>query len=370
MRINIADKDTLERVLQRKKWFEPGKKEVDLKAMLKTILMWANEFVPSESGSILLDDPVFHGEGKKAGNLYFVASYGKGSEKLSGTALPDDIGIVGQTYGSAKPYISQNVKTDKVFYSKIDEQTKFVTRSIICAPIDINGVAIGVIELINRVGDINYVKKDLTLLEVFAGYTSTLIQNSLDAKRFGDMSVRDNLTGLYNDRFFFDFMEEQIKKSMKQNKDLSLLFLDLDRFKEINDTYGHLAGSQLLHELGLILADIAINTNIIPIRYGGDEFIIILPKMEITESTAFVESLKNKISNYTFLSKANPGTLKNLNISDVITCSIGVATLRTNVKKRKSAKDMREALIKQSDRAMYSAKGAGKNRVVVAKGKI
>lgn len=370
MRISLADKDTLERVLQRKKWFEPGKKEVDLKAMLKTILMWANEFVPSESGSILLDDPLFRNESKKAKSLYFVACYGHGSEGLTGTALPADIGIVGQTYGSAKPYISQNVKTDKVFYSKIDEQTKYVTRSIICAPIEISGVAIGVIELINRVGDINYLKKDLTLLQVFAGYTSTLIQNSLDAKRFGDMSVRDNLTGLYNDRFFFDFMEDEIKKSTKKNQDLSLLFLDLDRFKEINDTYGHLAGSQLLHELGLILADMSVNTNIIPIRYGGDEFIVIIPKMGIIESTAFAESLKNKISSYTFLSKENPGSLKNLNIDNVITCSIGVATLKTNVKKRKQAKDMREALIKQSDRAMYRAKASGKDRVVVAKGKI
>jgi len=364
MRINIAEKAILDKVLERKKKEAYKPEDVDLNDMLREILTWANRFVPSESGSILLDDPILNQHKKKAGVLYFIACFGKGSGALAGATLPINVGIAGSTYTSGKPYISKKVKLDSNFYSEIDQKTKFVTKSIICAPINIKGVTIGVIELINRVNGADYGRGDLTLLKIFAEYTSTLIQNSLDAKRFGELSIKDNLTGLYNDRFFYDRLAKDIKKSLADKKELSLLFLDLDRFKEVNDTYGHLAGSRVLTELGSVLAATLKNRLATAARYGGDEFIVILPDTSLEKALKYAEVLRKTIQEFVFIKRPYPGGEKALRIAGVITSSIGVATLDPSlIDARHGQGELREGLIKAADSAMYSAKQNGKNCV-------
>jgi len=367
MRINIAEKAVLNKILERKKKDAYRPEDVDLNDMLREILTWANSFVPSESGSILLDDPVLNQHKKKAGVLYFIACFGKGSGALAGTTLPINVGIAGSTYTSGKPYISKKVKLDRNFYSEIDQKTKFVTKSIICAPINIKGVTIGVIELINRVNGDDYGRGDLTLLKIFAEYTSTLIQNSLDARRFGELSIRDNLTGLYNDRFFYDRLAKDIKTSLTGKKDLSLLFLDLDRFKEVNDTYGHLAGSRVLTELGSVLAASLKNRLATAARYGGDEFIVILPDTSLEKAMKYAEDLRKTIQEFVFIKRRRPGGEKALSIAGVITSSIGVASLDPSlVDAGPDQSELREALIKAADSAMYSSKQKGKNCVTAS----
>jgi len=367
MRINIAEKAVLNKILERKKKDAYRPEDVDLNDMLREILTWANSFVPSESGSILLDDPILNQHKKKAGVLYFIACFGKGSGALAGTTLPINVGIAGSTYTSGKPYISKKVKLDRNFYSEIDQKTKFVTKSIICAPINIKGVTIGVIELINRVNGDDYGRGDLTLLKIFAEYTSTLIQNSLDARRFGELSIRDNLTGLYNDRFFYDRLAKDIKTSLTGKKDLSLLFLDLDRFKEVNDTYGHLAGSRVLTELGSVLAASLKNRLATAARYGGDEFIVILPDTSLEKAMKYAEDLRKTIQEFVFIKRRRPGGEKALSIAGVITSSIGVASLDPSlVDAGPDQSELREALIKAADSAMYSSKQKGKNCVTAS----
>ena len=105
MRINIAHERVLDRVLGRKKREAFRYDVVDLKAMLRNILVWADRFVPSESGSILLDDPTLDEKKRKPGLLCFVASFGKNSAPLAGTTMPVSLGIAGRTYSTGKPYI-------------------------------------------------------------------------------------------------------------------------------------------------------------------------------------------------------------------------------------------------------------------------
>ena len=108
-------------------------------------------------------------------------------------SLPATKGIVGHTYCTGQPYISPDVKDDKHFYSEIDKKTQFITKSIICVPVVIGKSVCGVIELLNRLEKVNYTKEDLNLLEIFAAYTSTLIQNALDAKRHKELSKKTAL---------------------------------------------------------------------------------------------------------------------------------------------------------------------------------
>jgi diguanylate cyclase (GGDEF)-like protein len=346
------------------------RREVDLGELLKTIMRWANEFVPSESGSILLDDPLLKFRDQESGKLYFIACFGKKSSKLAGNAIPSNVGIVGKVYNSGRPYISKDVRTDRHFYAGIDKKTKDKSHSIICVPIEIEGARIGVIELINRKGQINFERKDLVLLKIFAGYTSTLIQNTLDAKTFEHLSKLDNLTGLYNDRFLFESIEHEISRSVAAGRDLSLIFFDLDHFKDVNDVHGHLIGSRVLKEIGKLLEDVFRNTKAILSRYGGDEFVIILPNTDIEMAGDWGEAIRKKIEDNVFVKEPLGPKQKALNIKGVITCSLGIASLKKNVILRKRVIRMGAALISQADKAMYTAKESGKNKVCFAKDKV
>lgn len=367
MRINIAANEIITRILQRKKRHELSPEDVDLKEMLTSIMERANEFVPSESGSIFIDDPVLDENRKKPGKLYFVACYGKGSKKLVGAHISADTGIVGNSYRNGRPYISKRTEKDPLFSDHIDKKTKFNTKSIICIPIKIRGVTVGVLELINRVGCVSYSDKDLDLLKIFAGYTSTLIQNSLDAKRFADMAINDSLTGLFNDRYFYLRLSEEIAKARRSGKDISLIFMDLDRFKEVNDTHGHLAGSQLLREVGNLLAIFSEHHGCTPVRYGGDEFTLILPGRGVEKTRLLAEELRKTIEGFVFLEKRTSEEIPPLKIKNIITISMGVASLKKNVKKKISMSHTRDAIIKAADEAMYESKQSGKNTVTVCR---
>jgi diguanylate cyclase (GGDEF)-like protein len=368
MKVNIADVPTLERLLNRKKRQGGGGYAVDLGVILSEILTWANRLVPSASGSILLDDPLlkWHPEGR--GQLFFAACFGRGSQTLVGTSLGEGCGIAGATYRTGKPYMSKDVQSDSRFLSVVDRKTGVQTRSIICAPIVIGGAKIGVIELINRKGKVSYGEHDLALLEIFAGYTATLIQNALIGRMFEELSRKDTLSDLHNDRFFFHSLEQEARKVVKHGGDLSLIFFDLDRFKEVNDTHGHLAGSLVLKEVADILRKIFIGVKAVLARYGGDEYVVVLPGANIHEAARYAEGIRHDIAKNVFLTTGDGVRVPRVCLKGIITCSIGVASMAESIKAAGNGRAVAESLIKAADSAMYSAKEQGKNRVCLARG--
>jgi len=340
-------------------------REKDLGDVLKEILLRANEFVPSDSGSIFLDDPLLKWKEGVDGKLYFVACFGTGSEMLVGTSIPDNVGIVGDTYCNGEPCLSEDVKKDGKFYSRIDQKTKYESRSILALPVKIEGSVIGVIELINRKEKINFDEKDLAILEIFANYTSTLIANALDARRFEELSKQDNLTGLYNDRYFYERLAFEVEKAVDEGGELSLLFFDLDHFKEVNDAHGHLVGSRVLKEVAVIIEEILLETKAIPARYGGDEYVIIFPSFPLTQAGRYAEMIRESIAGNTFIKEGRDGEAP-LNIKGLVTCSIGVSSLRDISKKGTALRAIEEGLISKSDAAMFKANDLGKNRGCLA----
>lgn len=366
MKIYSANNAVLTKLLNRNKKDRAKAYEVDLTLLLGEILTWANKLVPSESGSILLDDPALKWGMRKEDRLYFAACFGKGSSTLVNTSISSRSGIAGDTYNTGEPHISRNALNDKKYYPAIADRLRYRTRSIICAPIVIEGSTIGVIELINRKDAESYSDMDLSLLRIFAGYTATLILNALIAQSFEELSRRDNLTGLYNDRHFFHVLEHELEKAAGLKEPLSLIFFDLDHFKEVNDTHGHLAGSTVLKEVGDILREIFHGTRAVSARYGGDEYSIILPGMGRSEAAQYAEHVRSNIVNNTFLKKKTPGITLPLNIRGLITCSIGVASFPEHLPRRKNSREMADGLIRIADKAMYRAKELGKNRIVVA----
>ncbi len=361
----IADDTIIDRILQRKSRGRQPARKVDLRGVLREILLRANEFVPSDSGSILLDDPLLKWDEEHEGKLYFMACFGVRSSALVGTHLPYDVGIVGTTYRSGKPYLSTDISKDDKFYDAIDKKTQYESKSILAMPIKIYDSVIGVIELINRKEKVNFDDRDLSILEIFASYTSTLIKNALYSRRFEDLSKRDNLTGLYNDRYFHERLDMETQKAIDEGSDLSLIFFDLDHFKEVNDTHGHLVGSRVLKEIALIVDEVFLGSGAAAARYGGDEFVILLPGYSLEQSSDYGETLREAIERNIFVrERPSPGEPP-LNIEGVITCSVGIGSLEKG--EGKELMEMKAALIRAADSAMYRAKDLGKNRVSLDK---
>ena len=355
----------LERFLERQKAGLSLKHEVDLDLVLRQILQKAYEFVPSESGSILLDDPFRKVASRKDNELVFIATFGDSSADLVGRKLSAQHGIVGRVYQNGTPYLSADVEKDPNFYGTIDADIGHKTHSVVAVPIYIGKHVCGVLELINRLEGKTFTKRDMTLLEIFAGYTSFTLQNALDAKRAHELAKKDDLTGLYNDRWFHVRLTETLAAARKSGNEAVLLFMDLDRFKFINDCHGHLAGSQVLREVGFLLKRTIQRGDATVARYGGDEFVMILPETTLKEGLEICEELRTVIERTTFLEREWGFSMPPLNLRGILSASIGVARYIPDSASETSLEIEKSELLRRADIAMYHAKSLGKNQVVV-----
>ncbi len=188
----------------------------------------------------------------------------------------------------------------------------------------------------------NEVKTALTIANeiALAIKTTHLYQETLEK------SLTDQLTGLRNHAYFWERLEEEVKRANRSKKTLSILIFDLDNFKILNDTYGHLKGDEILKETGKIIKE-TVRGSDIAARYGGDEFALILPETSVESSVSLAKRLAEKIS------KLKYGNLR-------LTFSTGIASFPEHGKNAAE-------LIEQADLALYTIKRLGKGGVMVAK---
>lgn len=355
----------LERFLERHKAGLSLRDEVDLDLVLRQILQRANEFVPAESGSILLDDPFRKVASRKDNELVFIATFGEASRNLVGHRLSAQHGIVGRVYQTGTPYLSADVRQDAYFYGTIDKELNHETHSVVAVPIYIGKHVCGVLELINRLEGKSFTQRDMTLLEIFAGYTSFTLQNALDAKRAHELAKKDDLTGLYNDRWFHVRLTETLSDARRNGTSAVLLFMDLDRFKWVNDCHGHLAGSQVLREVGFLLKRLVQRPDATVSRYGGDEFVMILPDTSLDEGLRLCEDIRRTIEATTFLDREWGFSMPPARLRGVLSASIGVACYAPDPSQENPPELDKSELLRRADVAMYRAKSLGKNQVVV-----
>lgn len=176
-----------------------------------------------------------------------------------------------------------------------------------------------------------------------------IAERKITQKELQQLARTDPLTGLINRRHFFEIAGKEFAKSVRNSRPLSVIILDLDLFKKINDTYGHLVGDQALIHIGNLLLKKARESDL-PVRYGGEEFVVLLPETNLERPEIFAEHLRKIVED-------SPIHYDNASIS--LTVSIGVAGIENT-----PSEYTLEQLISQSDQALYQARRTGRNRVV------
>ncbi len=199
--------------------------------------------------------------------------------------------------------------------------------------------------------DINkrkFTKQDVHLIEMFAQQASIAIQNAHLFREVQRLAVTDPLTGLYNRRYFMERASNEFKRAKRYLTPLSVIMLDIDHFKQVNDTYGHLAGDQVLQNLAKLCQSTLRAVDIIG-RYGGEEFMVMLPETPLKKAQHTAERLRSEIAAHT--TRFDEHVIR-------ITASMGVAEVCEQT-------ESLDALLDQTDRALYNAKGSGRNKVVL-----
>ncbi len=248
--------------------------------------------------------------------------------------------IVSDVVNKGKSIFSRDVIKDAT-YSKSDSVMNLKIRSLMCVPLIAkqNGDIIGTVYVDNRsVGNI-FSKEDLTLLESFANLAGMAIENA----HLYELAIMDELTKCYVRRYFEQRVREEFSRAERQASQLSLLMIDVDQFKEINDRYGHPVGDMVLKEIASTVKR-NLRTYDLLARLGGDEFAIILPEVGFQDAYRVSEKIRTACAQLTF-----PG------VQSRTTVSIGIACFPlhhvNNV----------ESLLKKADVALYKAKQMGRN---------
>ena len=313
---------------------------LQLDQVLRTIMEKIDEFLRPDTWSLLLVD-----EARQ--DLYFELAVGKGAPALKDVRIKMGQGIAGWVAQHGEAVIVPDVSRDTRFFSKVDEKTKVETRSIVAVPVRFRDHCLGVIELVNCIGPDGFHERDLALLEALADFAAIALENARTVKRIHELTITDDCTNLYNARHLNFILETEIYRSQRYGYEFSILFIDLDYFKRVNDSYGHLMGSKLLAEIGQ-----AVKTHCrlidFAFRYGGDEFVVLLPQTSKENAIVVGRRLHKLIREMTWL--------KAEHLDVRITPSVGVAAYPTDSRTKVE-------LLHLADEAMYMVKNSTRDGV-------
>jgi diguanylate cyclase (GGDEF)-like protein len=227
-----------------------------------------------------------------------------------------------------------------------------VTGSLLAVPLRSKGRVLGVVELVNPRGGHPFDTADQRTLEALADYAAIAIDNARAYERIQELTLRDEHTGLFNSRHLWRQLELEVERTARTGRPFSLVFVDLDHFKQVNDRFGHQAGSAVLLEVGALLRS-CIRTIDVPVRYGGDEFVVLLPETDRARAREAAERIRSAMEGAVFLGSGGPGLR--------VTASFGLATCPDDG-------DTAEKVVHAADAAMYRVKESTRNGVASAGG--
>ena len=315
---------------------------LDLDSILQTIMEKMAEYFQPDTWSLLMVDA-------ERDELYFAIAVGSAAEALKNVRLKIGEGIAGHVAKHGEKLVVPDVMTDPRFTKRIDEMTKWETRSIICVPVRSKLRVLGVIQLVN-VDMAHFGDDESFFLQALCDYAAIAIENARSVEKIQELTITDDCTGLYNARHLYKTLEKEVYRSARFAYEFTVLFIDLDHFKQVNDTHGHLIGSKLLAEIGyLVKAQLRLIDY--AFRYGGDEFVILLPQTGKDQALVVARRLRDSLRTSMFCKEEG----LNLNVR----ASIGVATYPHDAKTPHD-------VIRQADEMMYLVKNTTRDNIGIA----
>ena len=221
----------------------------------------------------------------------------------------------------------------------------YKTGNCAIAPLICQDRVVGVLNLADKVKGDSFNSEDIALIELFSQLVGASIGNIKLFEKIQRQATTDGLTGLANHKTFYEILEKELWRSRRYGGQISLIMVDIDNLKKINDAYGHRAGDKVIREVSRRIRE-CIRQIDTAARYGGDEFAVILPNTSLSDATVVAERMVDAVAN-------SPTTLKKEQISLSISVGLGQYDADTNP----------EDITSRSDEALYKAKQAGKNTV-------
>ena len=292
------------------------------------------QLMDTEAASMLLLD-------SQTKELYFEVVMGEKKNEIQSIRIEAGKGIASHVARTGVPLIVQDAQNDERFFPGVDQTSGFKTRDILCVPIIFKERTLGVLQAINRrhgafAGD------DIVILHALANQIAIAIEN---AELYQD-SISDGLTGIYQRRYLDLRLKEEMHSAMRYQHPLSLMMLDVDHFKQVNDRFGHSTGDEVLKKLASIMIQGTRLSDVVG-RYGGEEFMIIVPHINQRDVEIVAERIRRSIAN--------------CDINGIrVTVSIGIAHFDGRPDKVEY-----DRLLELADGALYEAKETGRNKLVI-----
>lgn len=309
----------------------------DLDTILRTILEHMERMVDAELWMLLMLD-------EDRQELHYAIAAGQAQEALRGLRVKVGEGVAGWVAEHGETLIVPEAFNDPRVKAQSARGLPAV-RSLIALPLRGRKGTHGVIEILNPRAEMS--DYTIAFLHILADHAAIAIENAHDVARIQQLTIADDTTGLFNVRHLYDVLGRELNRAKKLNLPLSLAFLDLDRFKLVNDTHGHLIGSELLASAGRRLQELSRQHDLC-FRYGGDEFVILMPETGAQTALEVVRSLHRELMNTQFRMK------NGLNLK--VSASVGLA----------SAPDdgtIVHGIIGTADARMYTVKIHGRGNV-------
>lgn len=278
---------------------------------------------------------------KENGKLTVAGSHGIPQEKEPSIQFRPGEGIAGWVAKTGEPARVNNPEADPRFR----HEPAAPLSSLLCVPLKGNGATFGVLSVADKISKEPFAEDDETFLRILSSHIAIALENA----RLYELAITDELTGLFIYRYFMQRLEHELQRANRYGSHLSLIMLDIDHFKKLNDSYGHPAGDRVLKELAKILRETVREVDI-PCRCGGEEFSIILPETDLEGTNVLAERIRTTVEETVFLLNDKPARA---------TVSLGVAQAQES--------DTVSSLVQKADRALYRAKEGGRNRVRVYK---
>ena len=314
----------------------------DLKRLLKVVLKKALDTIQAEKASLMLYDfsdnslQIKFVCGLQDKNLEADINNGV----IECTKIKVNEGIAGTVFAQKRSIICNLGKNDPRFVAS--DITSYAD-TLLCVPLIAKGEAIGVFNISNKKDGRLFNHSDLEFMEALANQAAIAIDNS----KLYELATKDGLTKLYIYRHFCTLFENEIRRASRYEHSVTFIMLDIDNFKKVNDTYGHLIGDQVLKEVAKTIAN-SVRKIDIAARYGGEEFAVILPETEAEMAKTIANRIRANVA------KIDIEVAKNIHIRPSV--SVGIAEYPT-------CADDGTTLIELADIALYQAKSGGKNIV-------